>query len=189
MEIERFAISGPLHFTMPRFGDARGYFTETFNAEKLAKEGIAEPQWLQDNQSYSAENYTLRGLHFQLPPFAQAKIVRVLAGRIFDVAADIRPSSITYGQWIGVELTAEKQNQLYIPAGFAHGFLTLTPEVVIAYKVSAAYSRTHDRSLNWADPALSIRWPLPKGGIPKLSEKDENAPMLSSLAGELKDFL
>ena len=187
MEIERFEISGPLHFTMPRFGDARGYFTETFNAEKLANEGIAEPQWVQDNQSYSTENYTLRGLHFQLPPFAQAKIVRVLAGRIFDVAVDIRPSSATFGQWIGVELAAEKQNQLYIPAGFAHGFLTLTPEVVIAYKVSAAYSRAHDRSLNWADPALSIRWPLPKGGIPKLSEKDENAPMLSSLASELKD--
>ena len=189
MEIERFAISGPLHFTMPRFGDARGYFTETFNAEKLAKEGITEPQWVQDNQSYSTENYTLRGLHFQLPPFAQSKIVRVLAGRIFDVVVDIRLSSATYGQWLGVELTAEKQNQLYIPAGFGHGFLTLTPDVVIAYKVSATYSGAHDRSLNWADPALAIRWPLPRGMSPKLSEKDENAPTLSSLESELKDFL
>ncbi|MDP8998116.1 MAG: dTDP-4-dehydrorhamnose 3,5-epimerase [Pseudomonadota bacterium] len=187
MEIERFAIAGPLHFTMPRFGDARGYFTETFNAEKLANEGIAELQWVQDNQSYSTENYTLRGLHFQLPPFAQAKIVRVLSGRIFDVAVDIRPLSETFGKWLSLELIAEKQNQFYIPAGFAHGFLTLTPDVVIAYKVSAPYSRTHDRCLNWADPALAIRWPLPNGMSPKVSEKDENASMLSSLASELKD--
>lgn len=188
MKVERFAISGPIHFTMARFGDARGYFTETFNAEKMEKEGIGESQWPQDNQSYSAENYTLRGLHFQLLPFAQAKIVRVLAGRIFDVAVDIRPSSPTYGQWLGVELTAEKQNQLYVPAGFAHGFLTLTPDVVIAYKVSASYSHVHDRSLNWADPTLNIHWPLPKGTRPKLSEKDEKAPMLSDLKHELKDF-
>ena len=188
MEIERFTISGPLHFTMPRFDDARGYFTETFNADKLRKEGIAEPQWVQDNQSYSAENYTLRGLHFQLPPLAQAKIVRVLSGRIFDVAVDLKPSSVTYGQWLGVELTAEKQNQLYIPAGFAHGFLTLTPNAVIAYKVSAPYSRAHDRSLNWADPTVAILWPLPKGTRPKLSDKDEKAPLLPRLASELKDF-
>ena len=188
MEIERFTISGPLHFTMPRFDDARGYFTETFNADKLRKEGIAEPQWVQDNQSYSAENYTLRGLHFQLPPLAQAKIVRVLSGRIFDVAVDLKPSSVTYGQWLGVELTAEKQNQLYIPAGFAHGFLTLTPNAVIAYKVSAPYSRAHDRSLNWADPSVAILWPLPKGTSPKLSDKDEKAPLLPLLASELKDF-
>ena len=188
MEFERFAIIGPFHFTMPRFGDARGYFTETFNVEKMQKEGISEPQWVQDNQSYSAENYTLRGLHFQLPPFAQAKIVRVLAGRIFDVAVDIRPSSQTYGQWIGVELTAEKQNQLYVPAGFAHGFLALTPDVVVAYKVSAIYSRAHDRSLSWADPVLKIHWPVPQGIGPKLSEKDEKAPRLSALAHELKEF-
>ena len=188
MEIERFAISGPVHFTMPRFGDARGYFTETFNAEKLKKAGIADPVWVQDNQSHSAESQTLRGLHFQLPPFAQAKIVRVLYGRIFDVAVDIRPSSVTFGQWLGVELTAEKQNQLYVPTGFAHGFMTLTPDVVMAYKVSAPYSRDHDRSLNWADPALAISWPLITGTNPKLSEKDLKAPMLSSLVGELKDF-
>ena len=188
MEIERLAISGPIHFTMPRFGDARGYFTETFNVQTMQKEGISEPQWVQDNQSYSAENYTLRGLHFQLPPFAQAKIIRVLAGRIFDVAVDIRPMSATYGQWVGVELTAEKQNQLYVPTGFAHGFLTLTPDVVIAYKVSAGYSRSHDRSLNWADPALKILWPMPKGTMPTLSEKDAKASLLSGLESELKDF-
>ena len=188
MEIERFAISGPVHFTMPRFGDARGYFTETFNADKLRKEGIAEPQWVQDNQSYSAENYTLRGLHFQLPPFSQAKIMRVLSGRIFDVSVDIRPSSKTFGKWLGVELTAEKQNQIYVPSGFAHGFLTLSPDVVITYKVSAAYSPAHDRSLNWDDPVLNINWPLPKGTYPKLSEKDEKAPLLLNLAHELEDF-
>jgi dTDP-4-dehydrorhamnose 3,5-epimerase len=188
MELERFAIVGPIHFTMPRFGDARGYFTEVFNAEKLQNIGITDPQWVQDNQSYSVENYTLRGLHFQLPPFAQAKIVRVLSGKIFDVAVDIRPASATYRRWLGVELNSEKQNQLFIPAGFAHGFLTLTPGAVVGYKVSAFYSQAHDRVLNWADPALNVNWPLPAGVPPILSPKDEMAPALSGIERELKDF-
>jgi len=188
VEIERFSIAGPVHFAMPRFRDARGYFTETFNAEKLKAEGVVEPHWVQDNQSYSAEIFTLRGLHFQLPPFAQAKIVRVLAGQIYDVAVDVRRKSPTFGHWIAVELTAEKQNQLYIPGGFAHGFLTLTPDVVIAYKVSAPYSGRHDRSLNWADESLGINWPMPEDAKPKLSEKDEKAPLLVALKHELVEF-
>ncbi len=188
MEIERFAIAGPLHFTMPRFGDARGYFTETFNAEKLKAMGISEPHWVQDNQSYSSEIYTLRGLHFQLPPFAQAKIVRVLAGHILDVAVDLRPASATYRQWLAVELSAERQNQLYIPAGFAHGFLTLTADVVIAYKVSAPYSKPHDRSLNWDDPTIGIKWSMPPDTKPVVSAKDELAPTLALIEHELKDF-
>ena len=187
MEVERFSISGPVHFTMPRFGDARGYFTETFNTEKMKVIGITEPHWVQDNQSCSTEVFTLRGLHFQLPPFAQAKIVRVLSGRIYDVAVDLRTKSPTFAQWLAVELTAEKQNQLYIPTGFAHGFLTLTSDAVIAYKVSAAYSRTHDRSLHWADAALDIKWPLPMGSKPKLSEKDEKALLLVALEHELME--
>ena len=188
MEVERFAIAGPLHFTMPRFGDARGYFTEVFNAEKLRQQGVSEPAWVQDNQSLSTEKFTLRGLHFQLAPFAQAKIVHVLQGRIFDVAVDIRPGSATFGKWFAVELTAERQNQLYLPGGFAHGFLTLEPDTVIAYKVSNSYSKAHDRSLNWADPALAIAWPVPQGTKPMLSEKDEAAPMLAALQSELKDI-
>ena len=188
METERFAIEGPLHFTMPRFGDARGYFTEVFNADKLRQQGVSEPAWVQDNQSLSTEKFTLRGLHFQLPPFAQAKIVRVLSGRIYDVAVDIRPGSSTFGKWLGVELTAERQNQIYIPSGFAHGFLTLEPNAIIAYKVSNIYSKVHDRSLNWADPAVGITWPMPPASKPILSEKDEAAPVLASLQSELRDF-
>ena len=189
METERFTVAGPVHFIMPRFGDARGYFTETFNVEKLKSKGVTEPQWVQDNQSYSSEPFTLRGLHFQLPPFAQAKIVRVLAGRIFDVAVDLRPASATYCQWLAVELTAEKQNQLYIPSGFAHGFLSLTPDALIAYKVSRPYSKAHDRSLKWADPSIAIRWPLPPATQPILSDKDKQAPLIATIEHELKDFL
>lgn len=173
---------------MPRFGDARGYFTETFNADKMRQIGISEPHWVQDNQSYSAEQYTLRGMHFQLPPFAQAKIVRVLAGRIYDVAVDLRRGSPTYKKWLAVELNAEKMNQLYIPAGFAHGFLTLTRDVVMAYKVSAPYSKASDRSLSWADPAIGIQWPIDSSARPVLSDKDEKAPLLDTIEHELTDF-
>ena len=189
METERFTVAGPVHFIMQRFGDARGYFTETFNVEKLMAEGVTERQWVQDNQSYSSERFTLRGLHFQLPPFAQAKIIRVLAGQIFDVAVDLRPSSATYRQWLAAELSAEKQNQLYIPSGFAHGFLSLTPDAVIAYKVSRPYSKAHERSLNWADPAIAIAWPLPAAAQPVLSDKDKQAPLIAAIEHELKGFL
>jgi dTDP-4-dehydrorhamnose 3,5-epimerase len=138
-----------------------------------------EPLWVQDNQSFSKPANTLRGLHFQLPPFAQAKLVRVLKGSIFDVAVDIRKSSTSFGKWVAATLTAGEFNQLYIPAGFAHGFLTLEPDVEVFYKVSAAYSKPHDRSIVWDDPDLQISWPLAYGKIPTLSEKDSSAPAFS----------
>jgi len=181
VDIRRFDIEGPLELTPPRFADARGYFSETFNLAKAREAGVAESEWVQDNQSLSAAAFTLRGLHFQVPPFAQAKIVRVLKGRIFDVAVDLRRTSPTFGKWIGVELSAEKFNQLYVPQGFAHGFLTLEPDVLVAYKVSALYSKAHDRSLNWGDKSIGISWPLPAGAKPVLSEKDEGSPMLADL--------
>ncbi|MBG1230985.1 dTDP-4-dehydrorhamnose 3,5-epimerase [Aestuariivirga litoralis] len=187
MDARAFNIAGPLELTPVRHGDARGYFTETFNLAKANAAGVAETEWVQDNQSFSAPAFTLRGLHFQLPPFAQAKIVRVLKGRIFDVAVDLRRASKTFGQWVGVELSAEKFNQLYVPRGFAHGFLTLEPDVLVAYKVSHYYSGAHDRSLSWADASLGIAWPLPEGVSPVLSAKDAAAPKLEALQDELKE--
>lgn len=188
MQANAFAIAGPLELVPDRFEDARGYFTETFNQPRLQAHGVLETSWPQDNQSLSVNAFTLRGMHFQLPPFGQAKIVRVLRGRIFDCVVDLRPASPSFGKWLGVELTAEKANQLYVPVGFAHGFLTLEPQCLVAYKVSSLYSKPHDRSLHWADPAVNIAWPLPPGQKPVLSEKDEAAPSLATLRSGLEAF-
>ncbi len=188
MDTKSFTISGPLKFVNPSFVDERGYFTETFNLSKLQSLGVAESHWVQDNQSYSKEAFTLRGLHFQLPPFAQAKIVRVLRGKIFDVAVDLRPTSPTFCQWLSATLSADDMNQFYVPTGFAHGFLTLEPDVEVAYKVSNYYSKEQDRSLNWADSFIAVHWPLPAGAKPILSEKDAAAPRLSVLERELGAF-
>jgi dTDP-4-dehydrorhamnose 3,5-epimerase len=182
MEVKRFEIEGPAEIVPQRHFDERGYFCETFNAERLAGLGIAEPAWVQDNQTFSERIYTLRGLHFQLPPFAQAKLVRVLKGSIFDVAVDIRSTSPTFGKWVAVTLTAERFNQFYVPAGFAHGFLTLEPDVEVLYKVSAPYSKQHDRTIRWDDPDIKISWPLENGARPQLSDKDAKAPTLAVAA-------
>jgi dTDP-4-dehydrorhamnose 3,5-epimerase len=185
MDIERFDIEGPIEITTPRFGDDRGFFTETFNLLRLQEAGIKVPEWVQDNQSFSEHAYTLRGLHFQLAPAAQAKLLRVIRGSIFDVAVDLRRNSPSFGRWVGTILTAEKMNQLYVPEGFAHGFLTLEPKVEVFYKVSDFYSKPHDRSVLWNDPALQIAWPLPAGTTPHLSTKDETAPKLSAILDQL----
>ena len=184
MKIDFLEIKGPIVFTPHRFSDDRGYFTETFNINSMREAGISKTAWVQDNQSFSERAYTLRGLHFQIAPSAQAKLVRVLKGSIFDVAVNIRPNSPGFGKWVGVVLDSEKMNQLYIPAGFAHGFLTLEPNVEVFYKVSAVYSKTHDRAVAWNDPALNISWPLPAGIQPQLSLKDQLAPLLSQLKNE-----
>lgn len=172
----------------PRIADDRGYFTETFNLSKLQDLGVVESNWVQDNQSFSKEAFTLRGLHFQLPPFAQAKIIRVVRGKIFDIAVDLRPTSPTFGKWLSATLSADDMNQFYVPTGFAHGFLTLEPDVEVSYKVSNYYSKDHDCSLNWADRSLAIHWPLPAGAKPILSEKDSEAPGLSAIKRELGVF-
>lgn len=181
METKQFDIEGPLEIIPKRFLDDRGYFAETFNISSLQSLGINVPSWVQDNQSFSEHTYTLRGLHFQVEPFAQAKLVRVLKGSIFDVAVDIRKNSPNYGRWIATTLTAEKMNQLYIPAGFAHGFMTLEPLVEVFYKVSVLYSGLHDRSLTWDDKELAIDWPLPADTRARLSAKDASAPKLVDL--------
>lgn len=159
-----------------RFGDARGYFVETWNEQAFALNGL-ERRWVQDNQSLSATPGTVRGMHYQLEPFAQTKLIRVLTGRILDVVVDIRRGSPTFGRHVGVELTADGLEQLFIPAGFAHGFCTLEPNTTVAYKVDALYSRECERAILWNDPALGIGWPAMAGA--SVSDKDAVAPRLA----------
>lgn len=161
-----------------RHGDARGWFTETYNVERFAKLGI-DITFVQDNHSLSALPYTLRGLHFQTPPHAQDKLVRCIAGRIFDVAVDIRKGSPTYGHWVGAELSTENGHQLFVPAGFAHGFVTLEPNCEVVYKCSALYAPDHDGGVIWDDPDIGVAWPIPDGASPELSEKDRRLPRLA----------
>ncbi len=179
IEICALSIPDVLEVRTKKFGDARGFFSETFNHARFRDAGI-DLDWVQDNQSMSAERHTLRGLHYQEPPFVQAKLVRVLRGRIFDVVVDIRQGSPHFGQWASLELSADAFNQILVPGGFAHGFLTLEPDTEVLYKVSAPYSAAHDRSIRWDDPALAIDWPL-NGHEPVLSDKDRNAPLLTEV--------
>lgn len=163
-----------------RFGDARGWFSETYRADILAASGI-DDVFIQDNQSFSAPQGTVRGLHFQRPPMAQAKLIRVLAGAILDVAVDLRCASPTYGRHVAVRLDAEGGEQLYIPVGFGHGFCTLEPDTMVAYKVAGGvYSPEHDGALLWNDPALGIDWPVTDADA-QLSAKDRIAPRLADL--------
>src|SRR6185437_737861 len=162
-----------------RFQDARGYFRETFSRDDLAAQGLAS-NFIQDNESYSLRAGTVRGLHFQREPFAQAKLVRVVQGRILDVVVDVRPASPTLGQYVSFELSAADDAQLLVPAGFAHGFCTLVPNTVVFYKVDNAYSPAHEAGINWADEDLAIRWPAtPENAT--LSEKDRRLPAFKDL--------
>jgi dTDP-4-dehydrorhamnose 3,5-epimerase len=167
-----------VELTPRRFGDERGFFSEVWNHARFAEAGIPT-QFVQDNVSLSRSKGVLRGLHFQTPAAAQAKLVRVSRGSIFDVGVDIRRSSPTFGRWAGVVLSAEKWNQLYVPEGFAHGFVTLEDDTEVTYKVSAPYSPEHDRSIRFDDPAIGIDWPL--DGEPVLSNKDAAAPLLADV--------
>lgn len=159
-----------------RHGDARGWFVETYNRDTFADFGI-NATFVQDNHSLSASTFTLRGLHFQTPPRAQDKIVRCIRGRIFDVVVDVRRASPTYGNWVGAELSAENGDQLFIPVGFAHGFLTLEPDCEVVYKCSDAYAPNHDGGIAW--DSVGIAWPLPLGTTPELSPKDTRQPTLA----------
>lgn len=161
-----------------RFSDERGYFSEVFNFYNLEKIGI-QFRPAQENQSMSKVTGTVRGLHFQRHPFAQTKLLRVLKGRIFDVAVDIRFGSPTFGRWVGEELTAAGGEQLFIPAGFAHGFCTLEPDTEVAYLVDARYDAASDGAILWNDPALAIQWPPFAGAA--LSAKDASAPRLADI--------
>lgn len=159
-----------------KFGDSRGYFMETFSSDGYAAGGI-DAQFIQDNQSLSALPGTIRGLHFQIPPKPQAKLVRALAGAIFDVAVDLRRSSRTYGQWCAATLTAEGGEQLFVPRGFAHAFCTLAPDTLVAYKVDGYYAPDCDAGLIWNDPDIGIVWP-PEAAQAVTSAKDAQLPRL-----------
>jgi dTDP-4-dehydrorhamnose 3,5-epimerase len=167
-----------------RFGDDRGFFSETYSRRALAAAGIVD-EFVQDNHSLSALPGTVRGLHYQLPPFAQAKLVRVTRGAVFDVAVDLRRGSPTFGRHVSCTLSAEAWNQVFVPEGFAHGFCTLEPGTEVVYKVTAYYSREHDRGIRWDDPELGIPWPVdPAAAV--LSDKDRALPRLTEAAeGEL----
>lgn len=160
-----------------RFGDDRGWFSEVYKTEVFVGAGL-DIDFIQDNESFSAAEGTLRGIHFQIAPHAQDKLVRVIRGAILDVAVDLRRSSPSFGQHVTVELTAEAGNQLLVPAGFGHGFCTLTPDTQVAYKVSGKYSTECERAVRWNDPQLAIAWPA-RLTEPVLSAKDAVAPMLA----------
>jgi dTDP-4-dehydrorhamnose 3,5-epimerase len=164
----------------PRFLDRRGFLSEVYNREAFAAAGI-DTAFVQDNHSFSTQDGTVRGLHFQVAPFAQAKLVRVVRGAIYDVAVDLRRDSATYGRHVGAVLSASAWNQLFVPIGFAHGFVTLEPATEVVYKVSAHYSPEHERGLLWNDPDLAIAWPIAPGDA-ILADKDTRWPRLRELS-------
>lgn len=171
--------NSPVQLILPRrHGDARGWFTEVYSEPSFAARGIA-CRFVQDNHSLSIPAFTLRGLHFQTPPRGQDKLVRCIRGRIFDVAVDIRKGSPTYGKWVGAELSADNGYQLFIPIGFAHGFVTLEPECEVTYKCSDTYAPDYDGGIRWNDPAIAIDWPIAPGMAPELSAKDVSQPLLA----------
>ena len=157
--------------------DSRGFFSEVYSEDVFAGAGLPT-RWVQENHSLSRAKHTLRGLHFQSDPFAQDKLVRVLRGSIFDVAVDIREGSATFGRWVSLLLSAETFNAIFIPKGFAHGFLTLENECEVGYRVSQRYDPPSDRNIAWNDQTINVQWPL-DGAMPILSDKDRNAPQLS----------
>jgi len=178
--ITPLALPDVLLITPKRHGDARGWFSETWSRATLGQGGL-DLTFVQDNQAFSAQKGTIRGFHFQTAPNAQAKLVRVLRGAIYDVAVDIRAGSPTYGQWVGAELTAEKGEQLLVPRGFGHAYCTLTDDAEIFYKVDGPYSPANEGGFLWCDPALGVDWPvsLDKAVV---NARDAALPVLADLA-------
>lgn len=166
-----------VHLVPDRFRDSRGWFSETWNEDRFQKLGV-KGRFCQDNQSVSVKAGTIRGIHFQHTPHAQAKLVRCTKGKIFDLAVDLRRKSPTFKKWVGVELSADLGNQLFVPSGFGHAFMTLEDDCHVAYKVDAYYAPHADGGIRWDDPELEINWPM-SGTAPILSDKDAILPMLS----------
>jgi dTDP-4-dehydrorhamnose 3,5-epimerase len=175
-------VQGPLLLTPQVFGDPRGFFFESWNQQAF-NAAAGDTAFVQDNHSRSSRG-VLRGLHYQLPPHPQGKLVRCVLGEIFDVAVDIRRDSPTFGYWVGAVLSATNHQQLWLPAGFAHGFLTLSEQAEVLYKTTDVWSRDCERAIRWDDPALAIAWPLEAlaGAEPQLSEKDAAAPLLAEMS-------
>jgi dTDP-4-dehydrorhamnose 3,5-epimerase len=179
MQIETTRIAGVLVVTPKKFSDERGFFSETFRASALAAHGVTHP-WVQDNHSMSGKGGVVRGLHFQSPPHAQAKLLRVVQGSILDVAVDIRKGSPTYGKHVAVELSEANWKQLYVPTGMAHGFCTLTDRAEVLYKTSNEYAPETEGGLMWNDPALGIAWPIAAAEA-TVNARDSGWPYLSAL--------
>jgi dTDP-4-dehydrorhamnose 3,5-epimerase len=177
MQVERLRLPEVILLTPRRFTDDRGWFSETYNQRAVDEALGSTVRFVQDNHSRSAKG-VLRGLHYQLPPHAQGKLVRVLRGAVLDVAVDVRRSSPAFGQWVSAELTEENQAQLWIPAGFAHGFLSLADGTEVLYKTTDFWAPAAERSIRWDDPALALPWP--SDVVPRLASKDAAAPGLSS---------
>lgn len=178
MKAIKTKIPGVLIIETDVFGDHRGYFNETYSKPKYAELGI-DVEFVQDNMSFSAQKGTLRGLHWQNPPYAQSKLVSCTKGAVIDVAVDIRKGSPTYGEWVSVELTAENHRQFFIPQGFAHGFLTISDDVEFRYKVDNVYNKESEGGMRYDDPSVNVDWGSLLNGIePVLSEKDAHGPTL-----------
>lgn len=175
-QFRSLGLDGVIEILPEKHGDDRGFFSETYNAKAFKDAGI-DLEFVQDNHSYSASVGVLRGLHFQTPPFAQDKLVRVTRGSVFDVIVDIRKGSPTFAKWVGVEISARKWNQVLVPKGFAHGFVTLEPDTEFLYKVSNYYSKECDRSIRFDDPEIGVEWPVDLASV-TLSAKDEAASLL-----------
>jgi dTDP-4-dehydrorhamnose 3,5-epimerase len=180
MKVERLEIADVLLLSPAKHGDARGFFSETFRADTFAAHGV-DATFVQDNHAFSTRKGVLRGLHFQVPPHAQGKLVRCTRGAILDVGVDIRVGSPTYGRHVAVELSAANWHQLWVPPGFAHGYVTLQDDCEVIYKVTDYYAPACDRGIAWDDPALGIDWRIPADGV-ILSDKDKKHPRLSDAA-------
>lgn len=183
MQVNELGLPGVFEIVPDRLTDQRGFFSETYNSAQLAKYGI-DAVWVQDNHSLSRRAHVLRGLHLQLPPYAQRKLVRVIRGAIFDVVVDVRPGAATFRQWLSIEISSEAWNQVLVPEGMAHGYLTLLPETEVEYKVTAPYAPLHERTIRYNDPDIGIVWPL-GDAEPILSPKDAAAPFLRDALGHL----
>ncbi|MDV6331047.1 dTDP-4-dehydrorhamnose 3,5-epimerase [Asticcacaulis sp. 201] len=179
MRITHLPIDGPVLIRPKILADARGYFMETFK-DGWFRDTIADVAFVQDNQALSVQAGTIRGLHYQADPMPQGKLIRCVSGAIFDVAVDIRPGSVTFGQWVGANLTADGAEQMWVPEGFLHGYCALTDGAVVFYKVTAPYSASHDRGIAFDDPDIAIDWPVSPGEA-IVSEKDRAQPSLASL--------
>jgi dTDP-4-dehydrorhamnose 3,5-epimerase len=177
MQVERLALPEVLLLTPRRMGDERGWFSETYVKRELEKAGVTD-DFLQDNQAYSAQRGTLRGLHMQVPPAPIAKLVRCLRGAIFDVAVDVRAGSPSYGRWVGTELSSANGRQLYCPRGFAHAYVTLQPDTEVFYKIDGYYAPAAERGVRWNDPAIGIDWPIAEADL-VISERDRVLPFLA----------
>ena len=184
MEVQSLAIPEVLILKPTRFGDSRGFFSEVYRESVFAHVGIRE-RFVQDNHSFSAEKGVMRGIHFQVPPVAQGKLLRVTRGAIFDVALDIRVGSPTFGQHVAEEINAEAWNQIWVPPGFAHGFCTLTPGVEVVYKVTSEYSPADEGGVLWADPNLGIDWPVTEADA-VVSPRDAKWPRLAELVSPFR---